>query len=239
MDYLVFIGKISICFILGIIIGLERQHRGRVAGIRTITLVALGSFLFVTISDLTANNDVTRIAAQVVSGIGFLGAGVILKDGTNIKGLNTAATLWCSAAVGTLTALGLIIEAIIGVLFILLTNVILRIISKRMMKKMPGNKVSRYFLSIVCSEEKELIIKNMLLQKLKNLQVVINNFSTTKSEDQIKVEAHLDIEVNSFDNVENIINRLCLEPGVNSLDFNKVSNYSAADGDEDNDYEVQ
>ena len=113
MDYLVFIGKISICFILGIIIGLERQHRGRVAGIRTITLVALGSFLFVTISDLTANNDVTRIAAQVVSGIGFLGAGVILKDGTNIKGLNTAATLWCSAAVGTLTALGLIIEAII------------------------------------------------------------------------------------------------------------------------------
>ena len=108
-----------------------------------------------------------------------------------------------------------------------------------MMKKMPVNKVSRYFLSIVCSEEKELIIKNMLLQKLKNLQVVINNFSTTKSEDQIKVEAHLDIEVNSFDNVENIINRLCLEPGVNSLDFNKVSSYSAADGDEDNDYEVQ
>ena len=237
MDYLIFIGKISICFILGIIIGLERQHRGRVAGIRTITLVSLGAFLFVTVSDLTANNDVTRIAAQVVSGIGFLGAGVILKDGTNIKGLNTAATLWCSAAVGTLTALGLIIEAIIGVLFILLTNVILRIISKRMMKKMAISNISRYFISVVCSEEKELIIKNMLLPKLKNLQVVISNFSTIKEDDQIKIQAHLDINASSFDNVENIINRLCLEPGVNSLDFNKISNYSAADDDDD--YEVQ
>ena len=237
MDYLIFIGKISICFILGIIIGLERQHRGRVAGIRTITLVSLGAFLFVTVSDLTANNDVTRIAAQVVSGIGFLGAGVILKDGTNIKGLNTAATLWCSAAVGTLTALGLIIEAIIGVLFILLTNVILRIISKRMMKKMAISNISRYFISVVCSEEKELIIKNMLLPKLKNLQVVISNFSTIKEDDQIKIQAHLDINASSFDNVENIINRLCLEPGVNSLDFNKISNYSA--DDDDDDYEVQ
>lgn len=238
MEYLYFIGKISVCFLLGIVIGFERQYRRRIAGIRTITLVSLGAFLFVSLSDLTANNDITRIAAQVVSGIGFLGAGVILKDGSNIKGLNTAATLWCSAAIGTLTALGLIFEAIIGVAFILLTNVILRIISKKMMEKMPLNKVSRYHLLVVCSEEKEMIIKNMLLQKLKSLQVVIKNFSTTKLEGQIKIETQLDIDVNSVDSIENIINRLCLEPGVSSLDFNKTVNYST-DDDDDDDYEVK
>lgn len=238
MEYLYFIGKISVCFLLGIVIGFERQYRRRIAGIRTITLVSLGAFLFVSISDLTISNDITRIAAQVVSGIGFLGAGVILKDGSNIKGLNTAATLWCSAAIGTLTALGLIFEAIIGVLYILLTNVILRIISKRMMENMPVNKISSYHLLVVCSDEKEMIIKNMLLQKLKSLQVVIKNFSTTKLDGQIKIETQLDIDINSVDSIENIINRLCLEPGVSSLDFNKTINYSAAD-DDDDDYEVK
>ena len=138
MTYLDFLCRISICFVLGLIIGIERQYRRRVAGMRTITLVALGSFLFVSISFLTNPVDITRIAAQVVSGIGFLGAGVIIRDGQNIRGLNTAATLWCSAAVGTLTALGFIVEAVIGVLYILASNIILRIISKKMMNKIPA-----------------------------------------------------------------------------------------------------
>ena len=133
MEYLNFLGRISVCFLLGIVIGFERQCRRRTAGIRTITLVSLGAFLFVSLSDLTTGNDITRIAAQVVSGFGFLGAGVILRDGTNIKGLNTAATLWCSASIGCLTALGLIVEAVVGVIYILLTNVILRFISRKMM----------------------------------------------------------------------------------------------------------
>ena len=144
MEYLNFLGRISVCFLLGIVIGFERQCRRRTAGIRTITLVSLGAFLFVSLSDLTTGNDITRIAAQVVSGFGFLGAGVILRDGTNIKGLNTAATLWCSASIGCLTALGLIVEAVVGVIYILLTNVILRFISRKMMEKMPTNRLVRY-----------------------------------------------------------------------------------------------
>ena len=93
MEYLYFLIRISVCFVLGIIIGIERQYRRKTAGIRTITLVSLGAFLFVSVSPITTSSDITRIAAQVVSGIGFLGAGVILRDGTNIRGLNTAATL--------------------------------------------------------------------------------------------------------------------------------------------------
>lgn len=84
---------------LGALIGIERQYRARMAGLRTNALVAAGSALFVLLS---ANGfhggdaDPTRVAAQIVSGIGFLGAGVILRDGVNIRGLNTAATLWCA-----------------------------------------------------------------------------------------------------------------------------------------------
>ena len=65
-------------------------------------------------------NDETRIAAQIVSGIGFLGAGVILRDGNKIKGLNTAATLWCVAAIGVLTSSGMIIEATVGTILVLI-----------------------------------------------------------------------------------------------------------------------
>ena len=235
MTYLDFLCRISICFILGLIIGVERQYRRRVAGMRTITLVALGSFLFVSISFLTNPVDITRIAAQVVSGIGFLGAGVIIRDGQNIRGLNTAATLWCSAAVGTLTALGFIIEAVIGVLYILASNIILRIISKKMMNKIPAKQIEHYSLTILCDEEKEISIKNMLLQKLRTNQICIKSFNTSKYEDNKKIETTIDIASSEVDSFNNTINKLCLESGVNSVMFNKLTSYS----DDDDDYEVK
>ena len=235
MTYLDFLCRISICFVLGLIIGIERQYRRRVAGMRTITLVALGSFLFVSSSFLTNPVDVTRIAAQVVSGIGFLGAGVIIRDGQNIRGLNTAATLWCSAAVGTLTALGFIIEAVIGVLYILASNIILRIISKKMMNKIPAKQIEHYSLTILCDEEKEISIKNMLLQKLRTNQICIKSFNTSKYEDNKKIETTIDIASSEVDSFNNTINKLCLESGVNSVMFNKLTSYS----DDDDDYEVK
>ena len=235
MTYLDFLCRISICFVLGLIIGIERQYRRRVAGMRTITLVALGSFLFVSISFLSNPGDITRIAAQVVSGIGFLGAGVIIRDGTNIRGLNTAATLWCSAAVGTLTALGFIIEAIIGVLYILASNIILRIISKKMMHKIPTKQTEHYSLTILCDEEKESLIKNMLLQKLRANQIFIKSFNISRFEDNKKLETNIDIVSGEIESFNNTINKLCLESGVNSVMFNKLTSYS----DDDDDYEVK
>ena len=88
-------------FILGGLIGFERQYRQRTAGLRTNVLVALGAAIFVDIANnLTGADGSVRVIAYVVSGIGFLGAGVIMRQEGNIQGLNTAATLWCSAAVG-------------------------------------------------------------------------------------------------------------------------------------------
>src|SRR5580698_4511903 len=113
--------------LFGAAIGLERQWRQRMTGLRTNGLVAVGSAMFIMMGGLIAGDGSKgRVAAYVVSGIGFLGGGVILKDGFNIRGLNTAATLWCTAAVGTLAGLGQLGFAAIGAVGVLTANLVLR-----------------------------------------------------------------------------------------------------------------
>jgi putative Mg2+ transporter-C (MgtC) family protein len=100
-DFLDSLVSLGAAFILGTLIGAERQYRQRGGGLRTHVLVAVGAATFVDIGmHLNGNAGATQIIAYVVSGVGFLGAGVIMKQGSNVWGLNTAATLWCSAAVG-------------------------------------------------------------------------------------------------------------------------------------------
>ena len=103
---------------LGAFIGLEREVRGYPAGIRTIALVSVGACLFTDVSVLFVASDQSRVAAQIVSGIGFLGAGVILREGYSIRGITTAATIWAAAAVGMATGLSLYVVAVLGATFI-------------------------------------------------------------------------------------------------------------------------
>jgi len=121
--------SLGTAFVLGSLIGVERQLRQRNAGLRTLTLtlVALGAAAFVNLGGrlLDAEGE-TRIISYVVSGIGFLGVGVIMKKGAQIRGLNTAATLWGSAAVGAFAGAGLLIEAAIVAAFVLGGNTLLR-----------------------------------------------------------------------------------------------------------------
>ncbi|MEJ0093614.1 MAG: MgtC/SapB family protein [Methylocella sp.] len=119
--------SLVIAFVLATLIGAERQWRQRNAGLRTNVLVAVGAAAFVTIGvRINGQPGATQITAYVVSGIGFLGAGVIMKDGAQISGLNTAATLWCSAAVGALCGVGLAAEAAVLTLVVLAGNTLLR-----------------------------------------------------------------------------------------------------------------
>ena len=114
-------------FVLGTLIGAERQYRQRSGGLRTNVLVAVGAATFVDVGmHLNGHAGATQVIAYVVSGIGFLGAGVIMKEGGNVWGLNTAATLWCSAAVGACAGADLPIEAIALTAFVLAGNTLLR-----------------------------------------------------------------------------------------------------------------
>ena len=114
-------------FVLGTLIGAERQYRQRGGGLRTHVLVAVGAATFVDIGQhLNGNVGATQIIAYVVSGVGFLGAGVIMKQGSNVWGLNTAATLWCSAAVGACAGADLAFEAVTLTALVLAGNTLLR-----------------------------------------------------------------------------------------------------------------
>lgn len=116
--------KIILSILLGFLIGFEREKHGKVVGIRTISMITLGATLFCLMSPLIG--DTSRIVAQIVSGIGFLGAGIIFKDGDNIRGLTTAATVWASAAIGCLIGMDLKLEAITGSVFIILINIVFK-----------------------------------------------------------------------------------------------------------------
>ena len=119
--------SLSAAFVLGGLIGLERQYRQRTAGLSTNILVAVGAAIFVDAANrLVGHEGAVHVMAYVVSGIGFLGAGVIMREEGNIRGINTAATLWGSAAVGVCAGADLILEALLATLFVLAANTLMR-----------------------------------------------------------------------------------------------------------------
>ncbi len=150
--------------LLGALIGAERQWRQRMAGLRTNALVATGAAVFI-LSAMSASPDSPgRIAAQIVSGIGFLGAGVIMRDGMNVRGINTAATLWCSAGIGVLCGLGQFWNATAATLIILCANILLREAAQRI-HALPGagDEEKRYVLRVTCLREHENAVRQLLL----------------------------------------------------------------------------
>lgn len=119
--------SLTAAFVLGGLVGFERQYRQRTAGLRTNVLVAVGAAIFVDMANrLSGHDGAVRVVAYVVSGIGFLGAGVIMREEGNVRGLNTAATLWGSAAIGACAGADLILEAVVGTLYVLAANTLLR-----------------------------------------------------------------------------------------------------------------
>ena len=125
-DWLMLLTKVILAMALGYLIGLEREWHGKVVGTRTISLIAIGSALYVLMSPSIMGGDNSRIIAQVVSGIGFLGAGIIFKTGDTVKGLTTAATVWCAAAIGCLCGYGMYAEAVVGTIAVMTVNLLFK-----------------------------------------------------------------------------------------------------------------
>jgi putative Mg2+ transporter-C (MgtC) family protein len=134
--------RLAIASVLGMIVGFERERQNQPAGLRTHTILAIGSCLAMTISinlsmqftPLVPNGDPARLAAQVVSGIGFLGAGAILRYGTSVKGLTTATSLWTTAMVGLAIGAGHFFSGITTTGMLLVILVLLNIIEKKWIK---------------------------------------------------------------------------------------------------------
>lgn len=117
----IFIINVGFALLAGTLIGVERESRGKDAGISTQTLVIMGAMLFTFLSDIMEPDHSSRIAAQVVTGIGFLGAGLILKEGTTVRNLTTAASLWFSAAIGMAFGFGFYVVGTLATLVAIIT----------------------------------------------------------------------------------------------------------------------
>ena len=161
-----YLARIGCAFLMGTLIGVERQYRQRNAGLRTNILVSVGAAAFTVLSySMTSGNgDPSRVAAQIVSGIGFLGGGLILKDGFTVRGLNTAATIWCSAACGTLSGVGLYGEAAVLVVCVLVTHCLFRPLCAFLEKRTA--KVYHYAVRAECQRNASDSIQKLVMDTL-------------------------------------------------------------------------
>lgn len=196
-------------FVLGGVIGFERQVRQRTAGLRTNTLVSVSAAVFVGIASRLAGHDgAVHVVAYVVSGIGFLGAGAIMKQGANITGLNTAATLWGSAAVGACAGSSLIGEAFIAALFVLAANTLLRPVVNRINRR-PINEESSeatYRFYVICRRDVQAEVREKLLEVLEGANYPVR-----------------DIDQHPFGQANAEIQATLYATSVDSLELDKVA----------------
>jgi putative Mg2+ transporter-C (MgtC) family protein len=209
-----------VAFLLGLAIGFERQWRQRTAGLRTNVLVAVGAAAFSDLGmRLYGNDGATRIVAYVVSGIGFLGAGVIVKDGTNIRGLNTAATLWCSGAVGAFTGSGLFAEATALTLAILSGNTLLRPLVN-WINRSPITATmteAEYRVHVVCRRDAVSDVRDLLDAELDRAQYPIRQVDTLSSTgDQVELAAILVPTTAHHADLDGVVEALKRSPLVRS-----------------------
>jgi putative Mg2+ transporter-C (MgtC) family protein len=186
---------LTTAFVLGTLIGAERQWRQRTAGLRTNVLVAVGAAAFTDLGTrLLGADGATRIISYVVSGIGFLGAGVILKEGTQIRGLNTAATLWCSAAVGAFAGAALWAEAVALSFFVVAGNTLLRPLVNYI-NRLPidtQTTEARYRVHVVADHRKVSAARDMLDEALETAGYPILEIETlSDTENQVELAAVL------------------------------------------------
>lgn len=227
-----YILNLIIAMCLGALIGAERQWRQRMAGLRTNALVATGAAVFILSSIETSPDSPGRIAAQVVSGIGFLGAGVIMREGMNIRGLNTAATLWCSAGIGVLCGLGLYQLATIATLLILCANILLREAAQRINAQPQHQAVDieqRYSIRIICHEEDEVLVRTLILQAINGLHVRLQSLSSadTLMPSQLEVCAELLATPAEQKEIEAIVCRVSLEKSVSAINWKIAAEHPA------------
>ena len=214
---------------LGAVVGLERQWRQRMAGTRTNALVAAGASAFV-MAGYLLGSDISapgRVASYVVSGVGFLGAGVIFKDGASVRGLNTAATIWCSAAMGVLAGLDALPLAAILAVVVLLANIGLRPLAHKLSPVLPAIEPAEalYEIVLTCRSADETHLRSLLLATISQERATtLQAIHSDDEEGSDRTRLRADIGTHGLQNqiVEMIAVRLSIEPGVTSLSWSVV-----------------
>ena len=205
----------------GALIGVERQWRARRAGLRTNALVAAGATLFVLYAAATTDSSPTRVASYVVSGIGFLGGGVILREGVNVRGLNTAATLWCSAAIGVLAASGNLLFALIGTGTVIGIHLIGRPLGRLIDRDNTDDEdesLQPYLLQVVCRPKHEQYARAQIIQHAGGNDITLRGIHTARAgDDESTLTAQLLMNGDVPARLERLVAELSLQPGVRAV----------------------
>ncbi len=228
MELTDFTGRVALAALLGTLIGLERQIHLHQAGPRTNALVSMGAALFVSLTTLLGETtSPSRIASYVVSGVGFLGGGAILKEGANVRGLTTAAVLWCSAAVGTLAGSGHGAHGAIGTAFVLAVLVgmkpVVRWIDKH--KKQFNRVATGYRLEVECGTAEQASVRALLDRHLGAPGLTLTRLTATKSKRRQRVRVRVEVTAAEPNDraIQEAVDQLLLEPGVRAANWEKCA----------------
>jgi putative Mg2+ transporter-C (MgtC) family protein len=226
MDFLIALGT---AIGLGLLIGLERQFGQHPAGMRTSALVCGGAAIYVLMArSLSSNTETARVAAQVVSGMGFLGGGVILREGLTVRGLTSAATIWCTAAVGTLCGAGLLREAALAALAILITNRLLNPASRwvdRHAAQFPSVEAS-YRLKVICTMPEETRIRRLLAEQIAaQKSMILHGIGIHSTDHADRGLVVVDVEMRMGDEhvLQDIVAQLNADPSTTSTSWERQS----------------
>ena len=220
MELLDFATRIVVAILLGMFIGFERQLTGHPAGIRTNMLICLGTCMFLMFLMIMGSIDIQRVASYIVSGVGFLCSGVIFKENGTVKGLNTAATLWCTAAIGILSSSGMFSYAIIATIALLMANIVFRPISQKIDPLDSFNEDESYYkIKIVCPSEDEVKLRSVILKEAKETKLTLKELDTKELENnKIQIEAiYRFIGPRIDDRIENLVANLCIKHGIKKV----------------------
>jgi len=204
----------------GALIGLERQWRARRAGLRTNALVAGGATLFALYAAATGDTGATR---GVVSGIGFLGAGVILREGVNVRGLNTAATLWCSAATGVMAGSGHLLLTLIATGTVIAIHVVGRPLGRLIDRDNTvedDESLQPYLVQVLCRPKSETYVRAQVVQHASSNDMTLRGIHTGRAgDDETKLTAHLLMDGDTPARLERLVAELSLQPGVRAVQW--------------------
>lgn len=222
--------RVGLAALLGLVVGVERQWRARMAGLQTMSLVSMGSALYLILGAYTFSHgsDPTRVAAQIVTGVGFLGAGVIMKQGVSVTGLNTAATLWATAAVGALAGAWAWREAIAGTVIIVAGNSFLHPLAQRMDRlHVKGREVTptEYVLEVICKTTAEQTVRVLVVQAVAASKLLLHSLtvSPAPNADAVALSVRASATERNDQQLENAVAVLGTDPTILSARWSIVS----------------
>lgn len=217
--------RLVAALILGTIVGVERHYRQGMAGLTTHALVALGAAAYCALPDILDVSEDVRMGGQVVTGIGFLGAGLILRDGASIRGLSTSATVWATGAIGVLAGYGRVFEAAEATFLIVLINFISPKLRNMLDAYLPIQPVGlKFSIQLRIEQTEEAEMRARLLADIEESRVQFQSLERLPipGTQQIRLVVDLQCRSEEEDTIASLVRQLSLSPNILSCSYSRA-----------------